>query len=969
MDKYEYKVRAEEIHNLIADGEYAEAVEIADTIDWRRVQSIKTLCTISDLYKINRRYQESKEILLMAYERYPSGRLIVYSLCELSIKLEEYVQAIEYYKEYVQLAPKDTSRYILQYRLYEAQDVSLEERIGVLEEFKRKDYREKWGYELAYLYHRMGLASKCIDECDELIVTFGEGKYVVKAMELKALHTPLSETQQIKYNEWIAERDGQNVPETAEAPVVSDSISDVGSSTDSSDLKGAPTTEIPQEMDIQVKTVDVGQYNTTNLQEALAESMKDIWGEDAPEEPVPSSPEEDVEDNTIFGTGPMAGPKYASDPEPFNVDTWGSTGSVPVQEEIPVQQPEAEPQIEAVDIPIPVSTGMTEYRMSEPSDDILAEETKRIPTESVVDYLESQRLMAQMQSSTASMQAKDEQAELIPGAVTGQLETVGNHATNYDQMLAQEYDGQIRLAISEGEQIEKQITGQLSIDDILRGWEETKKENEIKREEEVRQRILQHTGSLFDEFDEETRRSLLNQLEKAFLDAIIKESNGNTGESDELNKRIRNEAIRAVEVLSRENLIDVDPELAADVSYAEPSKKAAEMAEPGDEDETETETAEETVAENEAVQDDVIPETDEDTAAENTEEIAADEPNNAGTEKIHEITAAADDTENVETEETESDDEDETAETSVNESVNNEEDDNEPDSEEVKAVKKALEEDAQEKETPKKNAVPAAAAENSDGETGIERELSEEEEEFYSAFLTRKSTRKQIAYALDNMSMAAYTGNIIITGEEGSGTMDLAKRLIRQMQSMDANCTGAVAKIAGKDLNGKDLSAVFEKISGGVLLIEKARGLKRSTVTNLLGLLENENLGLMVILEDTSEGIDRIIAAIPKVSEVFNVRIDLKALDDKALVNYAREYAYSQEYSIDEYALLALHTRIEEMQTNDHQVTLSEVRDLVDDAIYFASKKTPAHFWAIVLQKRYDKEDMTILREKDFMHY
>ena len=162
MDKYEYKVRAEEIKALIAEGEFAEAVKIADTIDWRRVKSVMMLCTISDLYKINRRFQESKDILLMAYERHPGGRLIVYSLCELSIKMGEFVQAIEYYKEFAQIAPKDTGRYILQYRLYEAQDVSLEERIAVLEEFKKRDYREKWAYELAYLYHRVGLETKCV---------------------------------------------------------------------------------------------------------------------------------------------------------------------------------------------------------------------------------------------------------------------------------------------------------------------------------------------------------------------------------------------------------------------------------------------------------------------------------------------------------------------------------------------------------------------------------------------------------------------------------------------------------------------------------------------------------------------------------------------------------------------------------------------------------------------------------------
>ena len=200
LDKYEYKIRADEIKVLIARGEYAQAVDIADTIDWRRVKSVMMLCTISDLYKINRRYEDARNMLLLAYERRPGGRTICYSLCELSIKMEDFVPAVNYYKEFVQVAPKDPGRYILQYKLYEAQDVSLEERIGVLEELKKRDYREKWAYELAYLYHRVGLATRCVEECDELILWFGEGKYVIKAMELKMLHQPLSPSQQEKYD-------------------------------------------------------------------------------------------------------------------------------------------------------------------------------------------------------------------------------------------------------------------------------------------------------------------------------------------------------------------------------------------------------------------------------------------------------------------------------------------------------------------------------------------------------------------------------------------------------------------------------------------------------------------------------------------------------------------------------------------------------------------------------------------------
>lgn len=294
MDKYEYKVRAEEIKALIAEGEFAEAVKIADTIDWRRVKSVMMLCTISDLYKINRRFQESKDILLMAYERHPGGRLIVYSLCELSIKMGEFVQAIEYYKEFVQIAPKDTGRYILQYKLYEAQDVSLEERIAVLEEFKKRDYRERWAYELAYLYHRVGLETKCVEECDEMFLWFGDGRHVMKALELKMLHQPLTAPQQEKYDWMKREKERQIAgleeegveevnleEESLEENTPDDDSAEEGMETEddrTSDFSGYAQAE--EEEEFKVKTIDMGQYNTLNLQKELAESMKEILGEE-----------------------------------------------------------------------------------------------------------------------------------------------------------------------------------------------------------------------------------------------------------------------------------------------------------------------------------------------------------------------------------------------------------------------------------------------------------------------------------------------------------------------------------------------------------------------------------------------------------------------------------------------------------------------------------------------------------------
>ena len=925
MDKYEFKVRSEEIDKLIREGDYAAAVEIADTIDWSKVKSIKTLCRISDLYKANRRYQESKEILLMAYQRYPTGRLIVYSLCELSIKLDELIQATEYYKEFQQLAPSDTNRYILQYRIGESVDLSLEERVGILEEFKSKDYREKWGYELAYLYHRMGLASKCVDECEELIVTFGRGKYVLKALELKAKHEPLSPSEQKKYDELTRDHRGTEPVQTEEDASqvkVRESISDVSSSTDNADLQGAPTTELPkdpQEMDIQVKTVDVGQYNTINLQEALAESMKEILDKNDEDSMIPSTPEEDIEDNTIFGTSPMAGHEFAPTPEP-------QPEPVPAPE--PEYEPAPAPELVESTVLIPdIEPALQAKPVITP--EIMSGDTKRIDTDNVVDYLESQRLMQEMQEASASMKASTSQAELIPGAVTGQLDTADTISSAYDQMLAEEYSGQIRLAIYEAEQVEKQITGQLSIDDVLADWENTKLENEKKREEEVRQRIMQHT-----------KASLIEQLEKAFTEAIMKESRGGVVDAN-LGKKIRKEALRAVEYMTMDGVIgkgvaEIAETMPTPVIKAEPEEKAepAKIEEPEEEIEEKPVEAQEEKAEEEVeVEADEADETADETADESGEPEEVSEGVPDGTDSL-----------------------------------------------EVAAVREALREDEEEaagKERSSETKVSAGHGGNETAESSDEdessdgsRALNDDEIELFGPYLTRKSTKRQICHALDNMSMASYTGNVIVTGEEGVGTIDLAKKLIKYMQAIDSNFVNPqVAKVSGKGLNDKDIAALFEKIKGGAIIIESARGMKKSTVQKLMKVLENENLGVLAILEDTSDGMDRIVGTLPKLGELFNVRIDLKALDDKALVDYACEYALSQEHTIDEFALLALHTRIAEMQTSTHQVSVGEVRDLVDDAIYYADKKNLTHLFDIILHKRYDEEDMIILREKDFMHY
>ena len=945
MDKSEYKLRAEEIKDLISRGEYAQAAEIADTIDWRRVKSVMMLCTISDLYKINRRYEDARDMLLLAYERRPGGRTICYSLCELSIKMEEYVQAIEYYKEFVQVAPKDPGRYILQYKLYEAQDVSLEERIAVLEELKKRDYREKWAYELAYLYHRVGLAARCVEECDELILWFGEGKYVIKAMELKMLHQPLTPEQQEKYDHRF-DAPGSYIPsqnsvqdngysgnqgydqgytqdgsydqgqgydqnytqnysqdgnydqsqgyaqdysqdgsyDQNQGYVPEDNYDRVSGDTQVYETVQQPAQEtsaqpVQDDFDIHVKTMDVGQYNTINLQAELAAGLREVLGEE---------PKEDTAKATSDSiTRSIVAPMMDSDTE-----------SLDYPEIAEVSEDDLEPETEQIE-----------------GSEVFFGETGEIGDLSQVPEVETEEILPE---EPASLKKQDVVPELSKAEVEPEATTPVEPPKELANVLAQESDGQISLVMPEAESIEKQITGQMNIEDILAEWERKKKENLEKREEEVRQHVLQQTGAMFTEFEQAVRDGLLEKLEKE--KAVDADTVTDTDEVEEL-----------------EEIADVNDETEkapAEVSEEEPKR------EPADTDIVDTEEVEELEEEPAVAEHEEEPATEEPEASvdmEVTQEPAAEIP-----EVPEETTAEIEEASEETTAETE-----EASEESVAEAE-----------EEPEEAVEEVHEDEQ-PQTPEPPVVERDKAKV--------RALTREERELYAPFIQSKSAREQLVKAIDNISLAAYTGNVIITGEEGMDTLSLAKNMIREIQATDSNFSGKVAKISGHALNKKDVADTLSKLKNGALIIGKASEMNDTTVNTLYKALQQENQGIVIILEDTKREIDRFLEKHEKLKESFTARMDVEALSNDTLVAFGRQYAREMEYSIDELGVLALHTRIEDMQTIDHVVTVVDVKEIVDEAIAHANKKTLKHFFDVLFAKRYDDEDMIILTEKDFV--
>ena len=972
MDKSEYKLRAEEIKDLISRGEYAQAAEIADTIDWRRVKSVMMLCTISDLYKINRRYEDARDMLLLAYERRPGGRTICYSLCELSIKMEEYVQAIEYYKEFVQVAPKDPGRYILQYKLYEAQDVSLEERIAVLEELKKRDYREKWAYELAYLYHRVGLAARCVEECDELILWFGEGKYVIKAMELKMLHQPLTPEQQEKYdhrfdapgtqqysqnyaqdpgygqnetydpnqgyvqdgsydpNQGYAQggsydpnqgyaQDGSYDPNQGYAQDGSydpnQGYAQDGSYDSNPDnvqegaydqvIDGtrvyepvqpvqpqqAPAQPAEDDFDIHVKTMDVGQYNTINLQAELAAGLREVLSEDHAKETSDSI--------TRSIVAPMIDPGDSD------------TESLDYPEIADVSEDDLEPETEQME-----------------SSEVFFGETGEIGDLSQVPQVETEEILPEepvvarrtdVVPELSEVQKTPEVQEIVKEPETQKVpEAPVEPPKELADVLAQESDGQISLVMPEAESIEKQITGQMNIEDILAEWERKKKENLEKREEEVRQHVLQQTGAMFTEFEQAVRDGLLEKLEKekaADTADTVAEDTTDTDEVEELEEITEEPATEEpveelteaapVEEAEQEPIEELPEEYTVEELAEEPAyePEAEEFEEP----EAEIYEQEEIVDEEQA----------------EPEEAMDDEP-------VEEPTAEA------------------------VESV-----DEETASEEIELTAEETPEAGEAPEQPERPAVERDKAKV--------RALTREERELYAPFIQSRSAREQLVKAIDNISLAAYTGNVIITGEEGMDTLSLAKNMVREIQATDSNFSGKVAKISGHALNKKDTADTLSKLKNGALIICKASEMNDATANVLHKALQQESQGIVIILEDTKRDIDKFLEKHEKLRECFTARMDVEALSNNTLVAFGKQYAREMEYSIDELGELALHTRIEDMQTIDHVVTVVDVKQIVDEAIAHANKKTLKHFFDVLFAKRYDDEDMIILTEKDFV--
>ena len=888
MDKYEYNLKLDQIKALSAEEGYMSAAEIADSINWNKIKNVNTLVKIGEIYEKAERYQDARDILLMAYDRSPIGRMIIYRLTEVAIKMGDYDAATEYYDEFVEIAPHDDMKYVLRYAIKKGQGASFDELITILEEYKDEEYTEEWAYELAYLYHKAGKADKCIDACDELILWFGDGPYVERALELKMLYQPLTKAQEEKYRRFKAEKEKPaKIKDEAE-------VTEIGAM---EMVKGGEI--VHDDVTIPQITVNQEKFNTVNLQQEIAKGMQQIM--------------EAKGKNEVADT----------------MDTIKK-----IVEDIPYLKLEKE-QEEYVQQP---------------------EETEHIATDEEID---------------------------------------GSLKLNFKELLGEDADGQMSMVMSEKTQLEHQITGQMSIQDVLEEWEKTRhaaeialKEAEQQKLESAKARALQEAGDIMERLNDVipkldagvTPKELLEE-EYLKVPVDIIEQKAAVKEPEEEQKPDMQE-LYAEETVDEVQEPQEAPEDTIDEAQ-EPQEAPEEAIEEAIEEVQESQEAPEEAIE-EVQESREVPEEAADEAREPVgepediimaEESEKDEILMQPTTMMPEIT---DDMLNVDDDTSD----DETSQEKENVSEKRDFDHVtsfiEQEIAKMTAKNPGLEKKldmAKTRKMPDISLPEDLDSEEDDSklkETKHIKELTSEQKAIFSYFIPVKGMEDQICKAYNavldhfNRKENASTGNLIIQGEQGCGKTMLATSFIKVLQKDGEQLTGKMGKIDAAALNKKDVQQVVRKITGGCLIIERAGDIDRSIAAQLSFLMEHDITGTLYILEDTSKGIKKALSMDEGFASKFTEKISVPIFTNDELVLFAKSYSAELGYKIDEMAILALHNRISNIERIDQATTLTEVKDIIDEAIDREAHSGLKKAISILTARRYTDDDRIVLKEDHF---
>ncbi len=881
MDKYEYNLKLDQIKALSAEEGYMSAAEIADSINWNKIKNVNTLVKIGEIYEKAERYQDARDILLMAYDRSPIGRMIIYRLAEVAIKMGDYDAATEYYDEFVEIAPHDDMKYVLRYAIKKGQGASFDELITILEEYKDEEYTEEWAYELAYLYHKAGKADKCIDACDELILWFGDGPYVERALELKMLYQPLTKAQEEKYRRFKAEKEKPaKIKDEAE-------VTEIGAM---EMVKGGEI--VHDDVTIPQITVNQEKFNTVNLQQEIAKGMQQIM--------------EAKGKNEVADT----------------MDTIKK-----IVEDIPYLKLEKE-QEEYVQQP---------------------EETEHIATDEEID---------------------------------------GSLKLNFKELLGEDADGQMSMVMSEKTQLEHQITGQMSIQDVLEEWEKTRhaaeialKEAEQQKLESAKARALQEAGDIMERLNDVIPKLDAGVTPKELLEEEYLKVPVDIIEQKAAVKEPEEEQKPDMQELYADETVDEvqEPQEAPEEAIDEAQEPQEAPKEAIDEVQESQEEAIDKAQESQEVPEDTADEAKEPVGEPEdiimAEESEKDEILMQPTTMMPEITDdmlnADDDTSDDET-------------SQEKENVSEKRDFDhvtsfiEQEIAKMTAKNPGLEKKldmAKTRKMPDISLPEDLDSEEDDSklkETKHIKELTSEQKAIFSYFIPVKGMENQICKAYNavldhfNRKENASTGNLIIQGEQGCGKTMLATSFIKVLQKDGEQLTGKMGKIDAAALNKKDVQQVVRKITGGCLIIERAGDIDRSIAAQLSFLMEHDITGTLYILEDTSKGIKKALSMDEGFASKFTEKISVPIFTNDELVLFAKSYSAELGYKIDEMAILALHNRISNIERIDQATTLTEVKDIIDEAIDREAHSGLKKAISILTARRYTDDDRIVLKEDHF---
>ena len=972
MDKYEYRVKTEQMLDHLEKKEYQQAKEIADGIDWRRVKNASMLNTVSEIYEYNGEFKKGRDILFLAFDRAPGSRKIVYRLGTLALKIKDIREATDCYEEFVKLAPKDPNQYILKYKILRTQGASLTDQITALEEFKKAEYIEKWAYELAKLYDEAGMTAECLEECDDLILWFSEGKYVYLAMELKMKYKPLTPLQQEKYDSrpgavkkkpepekqpesTLAEVDDENeynegteeTVDVQEEPV----REPVTERVDESEVQEIPPQEVPmQETVVQEEIPQEVPMQETVVQEEIPqeEIVEEAAEEVVEEEPVYTEPEEAVEEH-------------------------GST----IKQVVTGATLE-----EALAQGMAVANGITieEEAMKEREDEILANGQMMID-DILQKWEEKQKdheaaIEKQKAKDEERLQKEREQARIRQEEERREVERKAAEAEA--RRKAEEEEAARKAAEEEARRKAEEEARRKAEEEAARKAAE--EEARRKAEEEAARKAAEEEARRKAE-EEAARKAAEEEARRKAEEEAARKAAEEEAEPISKTQRIPDDIVRLMEEMgneeSEEELYEEDFEdgseteedfiegIEEELSGIDMSGSSFEEADFGDEDFEEADFEEEDF-EDEDFEDEDFEEADfEDEDFEEAdfeeEDFDADFADVDDEEEDFD-----DDFADVDDEETDFDDED--LEIEDDEEADEELEIEEPSEEEIQArIKKS------------KGGVPFDTGFvvtgrydlSATSEIGLKAGLTEEQKKLFSYFVPVRGMSEQIVEVLDNDRRAqregtSKTGNLLVIGRKGSGKTVLAVDIVKAIQKQRSLKQGKVAIVTGESLNKKELTNIIQKLRGGAIIIEHAGKLNARTVKELNYLMEKKTGELLFVLEDQRKPLERLMTANPEFKKKFSSKLELPVFINDELVTFGQTYAKENGYKLDEMGILALYSRIDVMQREDHAVSVAEVKEIMDEAISHSQKANVKHLARRVFGKGTDDSDRIILKEEDF---